>query len=131
MDDQVVRICVDADGGDDAPAVVADGVRLALAADPDLAIVLVGREDSIAAVSAEFPERIEPVVTISHFDLPALLALRCNGWADRRAIALFERYARTLFDEYHDLVRYWITFNEIDATIHIPFVGAGIAQEAL
>ena len=74
---------------------------------------------------------MEPVVTISHFDLPASLALCCNGWADRRTIALFERYARTLFDEYHDLVRYWITFNEIDATIHIPFVGAGIVPDTV
>ena len=63
MDDQIVRICVDADGGDDAPSVVADGVLLALAADPNLNIVLVGREDSISAVASEFPERIEPVVT--------------------------------------------------------------------
>ncbi len=69
MVDQVVRICVDADGGDDAPAVVADGVRLALAADPDLAIVLVGREDSIAAVSAVFPGRIAPVAPTEVTDM--------------------------------------------------------------
>lgn len=63
MDDQIARICVDADGGDDAPAVVADGVALALEADPNLKIVLVGRAASIEAVAAAFPDRVEPVVT--------------------------------------------------------------------
>lgn len=58
-----VTICVDADGGDNAPSVVTDGVILALSEDPNLDIVLVGREESVAAVAAEFPGRIEPVVT--------------------------------------------------------------------
>ncbi|MGI6216310.1 MAG: phosphate acyltransferase PlsX [Coriobacteriales bacterium] len=58
-----IRICVDADGGDDAPKAVTDGVLLALSEDPDLDIVLVGREESIRGVANEFPDRIEPVVT--------------------------------------------------------------------
>ncbi len=59
----LIRVCVDADGGDDAPAVVADGVRLALQADSDLHVVLVGREASVSQVAGEFPDRITPVVT--------------------------------------------------------------------
>lgn len=72
---------------------------------------------------------IEPVVTISHFDLPVSLAIEYGGWRDRRLIRLFDRYARTILDAYHDLVKTWITFNEIDATLHIPFVGAGIIPD--
>lgn len=72
---------------------------------------------------------IEPLVTISHFDLPLALSLKYNGWADYRLIALFEKYTKVLFDEFHDLVKYWITFNEIDATLHIPYVGAGIIED--
>ncbi len=72
---------------------------------------------------------IEPVVTLSHFEMPLSLVTRYNGWADRRLIALFERFAEVLFDEFHDDVRYWITFNEVDATIHIPLTGAGIVAE--
>ncbi len=69
-----VKVCVDADGGDDAPKAVIDGVRLALQADKDLSILLVGREESISGISAEFPDRIEPVVTtevITMADHPA------------------------------------------------------------
>ncbi len=60
---KVVRICVDADGGDDAPAVVVEGLRIALASDPNLNVVLVGKKDSIEEISKEFPQRIEPVIT--------------------------------------------------------------------
>ncbi len=47
------RIAVDLLGGDNAPAVVVDGVLRALAADPDLVLVLVGpRPASVEATSA-------------------------------------------------------------------------------
>ncbi|MBQ9327159.1 MAG: 6-phospho-beta-glucosidase [Solobacterium sp.] len=72
---------------------------------------------------------IEPLITMSHFEMPLNLALKYNGWTDRRLIQYFERYAETLFREYAKDVKYWITFNEIDATIHIPFYGAGIIPE--
>ncbi len=61
--DEVVKICVDADGGDNAPDVVARGVLLALAQDSNLHIVLVGRKSSIEQVASEFPTRITPVET--------------------------------------------------------------------
>ena len=69
QDVREVTICVDADGGDDAPKVVADGVLLALAEDPALKVVLVGRESSVAEVAAEFPDRIEPVITTEIIDM--------------------------------------------------------------
>lgn len=72
---------------------------------------------------------IEPLVTMSHFEMPLQLALKYNGWTDRRVIGFFMKYAETLFKEFATDVRYWITFNEIDATIHIPFYGAGIIAE--
>ena len=72
---------------------------------------------------------IVPLITMSHFEMPLNLALKYNGWTDRRLIEYFVRYAEVLFNEFHDDVKYWITFNEIDATIHIPFYGAGIVPE--
>ena len=72
---------------------------------------------------------IEPLVTISHFDMPLDLSIKYNGWENHKLIDLYIKYASCLFDNFHDLVKYWITFNEIDATIHIPFVGAGINPE--
>ncbi len=58
---------------------------------------------------------IEPVVTISHYELPYELVKKYNGWEDRKLVGLFVKYAKTLFDRYHDKVKYWLTFNEINS----------------
>ena len=57
---------------------------------------------------------IEPLVTISHYEMPYALVEKCNGWEGRECIDHFVRYAKTLFDRYHDKVTYWLTFNEIN-----------------
>ena len=59
---------------------------------------------------------IEPMVTISHYELPYALARR-GGWANRDLVDLFVRYCKTLFTEYRGLVRYWLTFNEINCAL--------------
>lgn len=61
---------------------------------------------------------IEPLVSIWHFDTPLALEEKYGDWSDRRYIDLYETYARTLFNEYKGLVRYWLTFNEINNTIN-------------
>ncbi|MBJ6746572.1 family 1 glycosylhydrolase [Streptococcus sp. 121] len=60
---------------------------------------------------------IEPLVSIWHFDTPLSLETRFNGWSDRKLVDFYVRYAETLFNEYKDLVKYWLTFNEINNTI--------------
>lgn len=57
---------------------------------------------------------IEPVVTLSHFETPYTLVKEYGGFRNRKLIGFFERYARTVFERYKDLVRYWQTFNEIN-----------------
>ena len=57
---------------------------------------------------------IEPLVTIAHFDIPLNLVKKYNGWTNKKLISLFERYVTVLFENYHDLVKYWICFNEIN-----------------
>lgn len=69
---------------------------------------------------------IEPLVTICHFDLPVALLEKYGGWRSRKTIECFERYAKTLFERFKGKVRYWITFNEINMLIHMPFCGAGV-----
>lgn len=62
---------------------------------------------------------IEPVVTLYHFDLP--LALYENGgWTNRETIDAFAQYAKTLFQEYGDKVKYWLTINEQNVMINHP-----------
>ena len=57
---------------------------------------------------------IEPLVTLSHYEMPYHLVEKYNGWASRKLIGFFEKYCQTVFDRYHDKVRYWLTFNEIN-----------------
>lgn len=57
---------------------------------------------------------IQPLVTISHYELPIHLVRRYNGWASHELIELYERFCHTIFERYKDKVRYWLTFNEIN-----------------
>ena len=72
---------------------------------------------------------IEPLVTIDHFDTPVELIKRYGGWKDRRMIDAYLKYCKVLFENYKDLVKYWITFNEINMLLHLPFMGAGLVFE--
>lgn len=69
---------------------------------------------------------IEPLVTIDHFDTPIELIKKYGGWKDRRMIDAYMKYCEAIFTRYKDLVKYWITFNEINMLLHMPFMGAGI-----
>lgn len=70
---------------------------------------------------------IEPLVTLSHFDIPMGLVEKYGSWRNRKVIGFFLRYAETCFKEFSGLVHYWLTFNEINILLHSPFSGAGIA----
>lgn len=72
---------------------------------------------------------IEPVVTLSHYEMPLALALKYNGWCGREVISHFERYARTVIERFRGKVKYWITFNEINATRLAPFLGGSIMAD--
>lgn len=69
---------------------------------------------------------IEPVVTIAHFDVPIHLVEHYGSWRNRELVQFFETYAATLFKRYKNKVKYWMTFNEINMLLHLPFVGAGL-----
>ena len=72
---------------------------------------------------------IEPLVTICHFDTPIALIKKYGGWKDCRMIDAFLHLCDILFKNYGDKVKYWLTFNEINMLLHMPFMGAGIVFE--
>lgn len=72
---------------------------------------------------------IEPVVTICHFDVPVNLVKNYGGWKNRKMVDFFERYTKILFNRYNKKVKYWMTFNEINMLLHLPYIGAGIVFE--
>lgn len=57
---------------------------------------------------------IEPLVTISHYEMPFGLVQNYNGWSSREVIDCYVRYCETIFNRYKDVVKYWLTFNEIN-----------------
>lgn len=72
---------------------------------------------------------IQPLITLSHYEMPYGLVKKYDGWGSREVIALFERYARTVFTRYRNKVKYWLTFNEINMALHAPFTGVGLAGD--
>lgn len=75
---------------------------------------------------------IEPLVTMSHFETPLGL-LKYGSWENRKTVDFFSRYAKVLLERYKGKVRYWLTFNEINAMSLQPWMAGGIdsADEAV
>lgn len=74
---------------------------------------------------------IEPLVTISHYELPFALTEKYNGWAGRECVDCYVRYCEAIFERYQNKVKYWLTFNEINAGA-MPFgnfISLGILNE--
>lgn len=57
---------------------------------------------------------IEPVITLSHFEMPYHLYEAYGGFKNKQLIDFFVRYAETVMTRYKDKVKYWMTFNEIN-----------------
>ena len=72
---------------------------------------------------------IEPLVTITHFDCPMHLITKYGGWKNHIMISFYEKLVTVLFNRYKGLVKYWLTFNEINMILHLPFMGAGLMFE--
>ncbi|WP_313185389.1 glycoside hydrolase family 1 protein [Lacrimispora sp.] len=99
-----------------------------------------GMEEEPNEAGLEFYDRVieeclnhgmEPLITISHYEMPFALTEKYNGWASRECIGLYVKYAETLFKRYKGKVKYWLTFNEINAgTMPMGgFLSLGILNE--
>ena len=79
---------------------------------------LVPNEEGLKFYDEFFDEllkyNIEPVITLSHFEMPYHLVKEYGGWADRRVIDFFVRYSDVVMQRYKNKVKYWMTFNEIN-----------------
>lgn len=69
---------------------------------------------------------IEPLVTINHYDIPMHLVTAYGGWRSRKLIAFYKKLVETLAKRYNRLVKYWLTFNEINIMTSACFMAAGI-----
>lgn len=72
---------------------------------------------------------IEPLVTMSHYEMPLALTERYNGWESRAVIALFLKYAKVVLERYQAKVKYWIPFNELNMMLTSAYTGGGVLVE--
>ncbi len=72
---------------------------------------------------------IEPLVTLHHYEMPIYLSNHFDGWYKKEVIDLFVRFCKTVYARYKGLVKYWLTFNEIDSIFRHPFTTAGIVTD--
>ena len=54
---------------------------------------------------------IEPLITISHYEVPFGLTKKCSAWVSRDMIGYFMHYCQAIFDRYKGKVKYYLTFN--------------------
>lgn len=73
--------------------------------------------------------KIEPIVTLSHYEMPLALSVKYNGWVSRSVIDDFVRFSNTCFDNFGEYVKYWLTFNEVDSIFRHPFTTAGVVPD--
>lgn len=69
---------------------------------------------------------IEPVITLSHYEMPLHLAKEYGGWKNRAVVGFFENYAKAVFARFGAKVKYWMTFNEINSAMEFPALSQGL-----
>ncbi|MEQ9764532.1 glycoside hydrolase family 1 protein [Streptococcus sp. ZJ151] len=72
---------------------------------------------------------IEPLVTLSHYEMPLHLVEAYDGWVSKDVITFFNRYTDIVLKEFSKKVKYWLTFNEIDSVFRHPFTTVGVQEE--
>ena len=72
---------------------------------------------------------IEPIVTMSHYEMPLHLVEKYNGWSSRALIDLFVKYCGTVLEEYKYEVKYWIVINQINLIQYECFGSLGILKD--
>lgn len=73
--------------------------------------------------------KIEPLVTLSHYEMPLYLVNEYDGWFSREVIDFFVCFSKTCFKYFGPYVKYWLTFNEIDSVFRHPFTTVGVVEE--
>lgn len=73
--------------------------------------------------------RMIPMVTMSHYEMPLHLALEYYGWYNKKTIQFFYKYGKVILDRYHDKVKHWIVVNQINLIRHESFNHLGIPED--
>ena len=73
---------------------------------------------------------IEPIMSISHYEMPINLITEYGGWSNPKMIDFFVKFAKVLMERYKDKIKYWIVFNQVnDVYGWGEFPGLGILED--
>lgn len=72
---------------------------------------------------------MEPVVTLSHYETPLYLLTEYGGWLNPKMIDFWMNYVKTVFSRYKGKIRYYMTFNEINLAMRMPFAAGGMLDK--
>lgn len=82
--------------------------------------------------------KIEPIVTLYHFEMPINLVNKYGSWTNKKVIDFYLKFCRTMFEALKDTVKYWSTFNEMNhidpqtqATDIFTYIIAGLKYSEL
>lgn len=72
---------------------------------------------------------MEPIITISHYDIPLYLVTEYGGFANRKVIDFFVNYSKVLLERYKGKVKYWIVCNQVNLVPVVQFGSLGIYDD--
>ena len=72
---------------------------------------------------------MEPIITMSHYDIPLYLVTEYGGFANKKTIEFFVRYAKILLERYKGKVKYWIVCNQVNLVPTVQFGSLGIYDD--
>ena len=75
-----------------------------------------------ALIDELLANNIEPIITISHYEMPLYLVKQYGGWKNKNLINFYLNFCKVLFKRYSTRVKYWMTFNEINSTWFLPAI---------
>lgn len=69
---------------------------------------------------------MEPIVTISHYEMPLQLVTKYGGWKNREVMDYFLRFCQVVLERYKDTVKYWMIFNQINSGLTDAYLALGL-----
>lgn len=72
---------------------------------------------------------MEPIITMSHYDIPLYLVTEYGGFGNKKMIEFFVRYAKVLLERYKGKVKYWIVCNQVNLVPTVQFGSLGIYDD--
>lgn len=69
---------------------------------------------------------MEPIMTMSHYDIPIHLVTEYGGFGNKKMIEFFVRYAKVLLERYKGKVKYWIVCNQVNLVPTVQFGSLGL-----